>query len=75
MQGDYEAGMVPNVDVLFTRHILFGYLLETAVHQMAADMVVTGHYARTSTGEHVGSLSQYEGEQSKCIITVYSGQM
>ena len=43
---EYQAGRTPNPDVLCNREIKFGPFLEKA-KQLGADMIATGHYAKT----------------------------
>ena len=43
---EYKAGRTPNPDVLCNREIKFGPFLEKA-KQLGADMIATGHYAKT----------------------------
>lgn len=50
MVADYARGITPNPDVLCNERIKFGAFLQWALAE-GADMVATGHYARTSTVE------------------------
>ena len=43
---EYRAGRTPNPDVLCNREIKFGVFREYA-HRLGADLIATGHYART----------------------------
>ena len=43
---EYAAGRTPNPDVLCNREIKFKHFLDAA-HALGADMIATGHYART----------------------------
>lgn len=43
---EYKAGRTPNPDILCNREIKFGPFLEKA-KQLGADMIATGHYAKT----------------------------
>lgn len=43
---EYKSGRTPNPDVLCNREIKFGPFLEKA-KQLGADMIATGHYAKT----------------------------
>ncbi len=45
---EYKAGRTPNPDVLCNREIKFGPFLEKA-KALGADMIATGHYAKTYT--------------------------
>ena len=50
MVAEYRAGRTPNPDVMCNQEIKFNLFLETALEQ-GADMVATGHYAKTSGGK------------------------
>ena len=43
---EYRAGRTPNPDVLCNREIKFGVFRDYA-HRLGADLIATGHYART----------------------------
>ncbi|TSC63002.1 MAG: hypothetical protein G01um101448_142 [Parcubacteria group bacterium Gr01-1014_48] len=45
MIAEYRAGRTPNPDVMCNKSVKFGIFLEKA-HQMGADFIATGHYAR-----------------------------
>ena len=49
MVAEYQAGRTPNPDVMCNQEIKFNLFLETALDH-GADMVATGHYAKTSGG-------------------------
>src|SRR5688572_1287253 len=51
---EYAAGRTPNPDVLCNREIKFKYFLDAA-HQLGAQYIATGHYARVAQigGRHV----------------------
>jgi tRNA-specific 2-thiouridylase len=44
---EYAAGRTPNPDVLCNREIKFKYFLDAA-HELGADSIATGHYARVA---------------------------
>lgn len=46
----YKAGRTPNPDIMCNQEIKFRLFLETALED-GADMVATGHYARTENGK------------------------
>ena len=50
MVAEYRSGRTPNPDVMCNQEIKFNLFLETALDQ-GADMVATGHYAKTSDGK------------------------
>ena len=47
---EYELGRTPNPDIMCNQEIKFKLFLETALEQ-GADLVATGHYARTENGQ------------------------
>lgn len=47
---EYKAGRTPNPDVMCNQEIKFKLFLETALEK-GADMIATGHYARTNDGK------------------------
>lgn len=49
MVAEYKAGRTPNPDVMCNQEIKFNLFLEAALEQ-GADMIATGHYARTKDG-------------------------
>jgi tRNA-specific 2-thiouridylase len=49
MVAEYQAGRTPNPDVLCNEEIKFKLFLQTALAD-GADLIATGHYARTSDG-------------------------
>jgi tRNA-specific 2-thiouridylase len=50
MVAEYESGRTPNPDVLCNEDIKFKLFLETALAD-GADLIATGHYARTKDGQ------------------------
>lgn len=50
MIDEYKAGRTPNPDIMCNQEIKFKLFLDTAL-QDGADMVATGHYARTKNGK------------------------
>ncbi len=50
MIDEYQAGRTPNPDIMCNQEIKFKLFLETALAD-GADMIATGHYARTKGGE------------------------
>lgn len=47
---EYKAGRTPNPDIVCNQEVKFKLFLETALED-GADLVATGHYARTRDGE------------------------
>jgi tRNA-specific 2-thiouridylase len=50
MIAEYKAGRTPNPDIMCNQEVKFKLFLETALEH-GADMIATGHYARTKDGE------------------------
>ena len=50
MIDEYKLGRTPNPDIMCNQEIKFKLFLETALED-GADMIATGHYARTNNGE------------------------
>src|SRR6476659_9303594 len=50
MIGEYQAGRTPNPDIMCNQEIKFDLFLKTALAD-GADMIATGHYARTANGQ------------------------
>lgn len=49
MIDEYQAGRTPNPDIMCNQEVKFKLFLETSLAD-GADMIATGHYARTETG-------------------------
>ena len=50
MIDEYKAGRTPNPDVMCNQEVKFKFFLDTALAD-GADMIATGHYARTENGK------------------------
>lgn len=50
MINEYQAGRTPNPDIMCNQEVKFKLFLETALED-GADMIATGHYARTQDGQ------------------------
>lgn len=50
MIDEYSAGRTPNPDIVCNQEVKFKLFLDTALEQ-GADMIATGHYARTHNGQ------------------------
>lgn len=47
---EYKAGRTPNPDIMCNQEVKFKLFLDTALEE-GADMIATGHYARTKNGQ------------------------
>lgn len=50
MVREYQAGRTPNPDIMCNQEVKFRLFLETALED-GADLIATGHYARTKDGQ------------------------
>ena len=50
MVAEYQAGQTPNPDIMCNQEVKFKLFLEAALDD-GADMIATGHYARTEDGQ------------------------
>src|SRR5690606_21348608 len=50
MIDEYKAGRTPNPDIMCNQEVKFKLFLDTALEN-GADMIATGHYARTKDGQ------------------------
>ena len=57
MVSEYEAGRVPNPDVMCNKSVKFGAFLNFALKN-GADLVATGHYARIVKSQKVSACRQ-----------------
>ncbi|HUD10903.1 MAG TPA: tRNA 2-thiouridine(34) synthase MnmA [Candidatus Saccharimonadia bacterium] len=57
MVADYEAGRTPNPDIMCNQEIKFKLFLKTAM-AAGADVIATGHYARTTNGQLYAARDQ-----------------
>ncbi len=57
MVTEYKAGRTPNPDVMCNQEIKFKLFLETSLEQ-GADMIATGHYARTLDGKLLKAVDE-----------------
>jgi tRNA-uridine 2-sulfurtransferase len=55
MVAEYQAGRTPNPDIMCNQEVKFKLFLETAVAD-GAEMIATGHYARTENGQLLRAL-------------------
>ncbi|HET9174103.1 MAG TPA: tRNA 2-thiouridine(34) synthase MnmA [Candidatus Saccharimonadales bacterium] len=51
----YKAGITPNPDIMCNQEVKFKLFLDTAL-QLGADLIATGHYARTEDGQLFAGL-------------------
>lgn len=61
MVREYRAGRTPNPDVMCNREVKFGGFLSWALEQ-GADMVATGHYAKTAFNHRSGKIELLRGK-------------
>lgn len=57
MIAEYQAGRTPNPDIMCNQEVKFKLFLETALAD-GADMIATGHYARTKDGQLVQAADE-----------------
>jgi tRNA-specific 2-thiouridylase len=57
MIDEYKAGRTPNPDIMCNQEVKFKLFLETAREQ-GADMIATGHYARTKNGQLLTAVDE-----------------
>lgn len=50
MIAEYQAGRTPNPDIMCNQEVKFKLFLETSLSE-GADLIATGHYARTENGQ------------------------
>src|SRR5665213_1353732 len=55
MIDEYQAGRTPNPDIMCNQEVKFKLFLETALED-GADLIATGHYARTKYGQLLTGL-------------------
>lgn len=55
MVAEYQAGRTPNPDIMCNQEVKFKLFLDTAIED-GADMIATGHYARTKDGQLLKGL-------------------
>ncbi len=73
MVAEYQAGRTPNPDVLCNQEIKFNLFLRTALAD-GADLVATGHYARTS-GSQLFAAADTNKDQSYFLYCVTSSAL
>lgn len=57
MIDEYQAGRTPNPDVMCNQEVKFRLFLDTALAE-GADMIATGHYARTADGKLLRTVDE-----------------
>lgn len=70
MIAEYKAGRTPNPDIMCNQEVKFKLFLETALSD-GADMIATGHYARTKNGE-LRTAANVEKDQTYFLYRVTS---
>ncbi|MEO6761127.1 MAG: tRNA 2-thiouridine(34) synthase MnmA [Candidatus Saccharimonadales bacterium] len=68
MLGGYKAGITPNPDIMCNQEIKFKLFLDTALSD-GADMIATGHYARSVDGE-LHTAANVEKDQTYFLYRV-----
>lgn len=68
MLAEYQAGRTPNPDIMCNQEIKFKLFLETCLED-GADLIATGHYARTKAGQLL-TASNAEKDQSYFLYRV-----
>lgn len=57
MIDEYKAGRTPNPDIMCNQEVKFKLFLDTALKE-GADIIATGHYARTKNGQLLTALNK-----------------
>lgn len=57
MIDEYRAGRTPNPDIMCNQEVKFRLFLDTAIAD-GADMIATGHYARTADGQLLRAVDE-----------------
>lgn len=57
MVDEYRAGRTPNPDIMCNQEIKFRLFLDTALER-GAEMIATGHYARTESGQLLRAVDE-----------------
>ncbi len=68
MVSEYQAGRTPNPDVMCNQEVKFKLFLNTALDD-GADMIATGHYARTKNG-HLLTAHNLDKDQTYFLYRV-----
>jgi len=61
MVAEYKAGRTPNPDVMCNQEIKFNLFLRTALAD-GADLIATGHYARTSNNQLLAAIDKQKDQ-------------
>jgi len=70
MVREYQAGRTPNPDIMCNQEVKFKLFLETCLED-GADMIATGHYARTQEGKLL-TAANVEKDQTYFLYRVTS---
>lgn len=62
---DYQNGLSPNLTILYNQHFLCGSLTDYVFGVLGADVVATGHYARTYPSKFVGTSTHGTAKNKK----------
>jgi tRNA-specific 2-thiouridylase len=68
MIAEYQAGRTPNPDIMCNQEVKFKLFLEACLED-GADMIATGHYARTANGE-LHTAANVEKDQTYFLYRV-----
>ncbi|KAL8612053.1 hypothetical protein ACOMHN_052075 [Nucella lapillus] len=58
---DYQKGITPNPDIMCNKHIKFDAFFHHARQHLNADIIATGHYARTSADYDLENVDPKKG--------------
>lgn len=73
MLREYKAGRTPNPDIMCNQEVKFKLFLETALSE-GADMIATGHYAKTENGR-LYTAANREKDQTYFLYRVSEGAL
>lgn len=73
MVAEYQAGRTPNPDIMCNQEVKFKLFLETALAD-GADMIATGHYARTKDGQLLRAVDDNK-DQTYFLYRVTKGAL
>ncbi|KAK7867819.1 hypothetical protein R5R35_008263 [Gryllus longicercus] len=71
---DYIAGYTPNPDIMCNRKIKFDAFYNYARHELGADAIATGHYARTTYGDFLQDYKKSLGVRLLRAVDTFKDQ-